>query len=283
MSSTYFIFCSTFIQSLRTTIYQAGHVYLDKILWKMTNSRFQVPDLYEEIAFAELTAWLYKTKQRPSIINRITKSTQRGINNLIPEKIHRVITYAIENMVKGVLFGTKFITPKPLKVKRLEERELKVRKIIKIYKNSASAEGAITGAGGILMGLADFPAFLTIKMKMLFEIAAAYGYDVKRLDERLFLLYIFKLTFSSQETRKKTVRIIESWDDFVKMIPSDIEQFDWKEFQLEYRDYMDLAKLAQLIPIIGAGVGAVANYSLANKLGDSAIQCFRLRYFKLKI
>lgn len=245
----------------------------------MTSPKLQVPDLYEEIAVAELTAWLYKTKQKPSLLNRLTKSTQRGINNLIPEKIHKVITYAIEKMVKGVLFGTKFITPQPLHENRLEARELKVKKIIKIYINSASAEGAITGAGGILMGFADFPAFLTIKMKMLFEIAAAYGYNVKRFDERLFLLYIFKLTFSSQETRKKTVAIIENWDEYIKTIPSDVEQFDWREFQLEYRDYMDLAKLAQLIPIIGAGVGALANYQLANKLGKTAIQCFRLRYF----
>ncbi|WP_194974032.1 EcsC family protein [Aquiflexum lacus] len=245
----------------------------------MPSPRLQVTDLYEEIAFAELTAWLFKTKQRPSIFNKLTKSTQNGINNLIPEKIHKVITYAIKKMVKGVLFGTKFITPQPLIENRLELREFKVKKIIKIYKNSASAEGAITGAGGILMGFADFPAFLTIKMKMLFEIAAAYGYDVKKLDERLFLLHIFKLTFSSQETRKKTLAIIENWDEYIKTIPADIEQFDWREFQLEYRDYMDLAKLAQLIPIIGAGVGAIANYNLANKLGNIAMQCYRLRYF----
>lgn len=245
----------------------------------MPYPRLQVTDLYEEIAFAELNAWLFKTKQRPSIFNKLTKSTQRGINNLIPEKIHKVITYAIEKMVKGVLFGTKFITPQPLIENRLELREFKVKKIIKIYKNSASAEGAITGAGGILMGFADFPAFLTIKMKMLFEIAAAYGYDVKKLDERLFLLHIFKLTFSSQETRKKTLAIIENWDEYIKTIFADIEQFDWREFQLEYRDYMDLAKLAQLIPIIGAGVGAIANYNLANKLGNTAMQCYRLRYF----
>jgi hypothetical protein len=33
---------------------------------------------------------------------------------------------------------------------------MKVRTRIKWYRNSASAEGAITGAGGILMGFADF-------------------------------------------------------------------------------------------------------------------------------
>jgi hypothetical protein len=237
------------------------------------------PDLYEEIAYAELSGWLVKIKKKPSLLNRLTKSTQRGINNLIPEKIHKAITYAIEKMVKGVLFGTKYITPQPLQARRFEEREYKVKKIIKFYQNTASAEGAITGAGGILMGMVDFPAFLTIKMKMLFEIAAAYGYDVKKFEERLFLLYIFKLTFSSQSTRQSTIGIIENWEGFVSTIPKAAEEFDWRGFQLEYRDYMDLAKLAQLIPIIGAGVGAIANYQLAKKLGETATFCFRIRYF----
>jgi hypothetical protein len=240
-------------------------------------------EFYDEIALAELSAWLVESKRRPSLVNLITKGTQSTINQLIPDKVHKVITFAIENMVKGVLFGTKFITPKPFAAENLKLREEKVRKIIKIYKNTASLEGAITGAGGILMGLADLPAFLTIKMKMLFEVASAYGYDVKDFKERLFILYIFKLTFASQESRNETIRIIENWDEYADHLPKEVESFDWKAFQLEYRDYMDLAKLAQLIPIIGAGVGAIANYQLSGKLGDMAMQCYRSRYFDWKV
>ncbi|MGY6743146.1 MAG: EcsC family protein [Cecembia sp.] len=236
-------------------------------------------EFYDEIALAEFTAWLYKTKKPPSFVNRLTKGTQRSINELIPEKVHRVITFAIENMVKAVLSGTKYITPKPFPAVSLKQREEKVRKVIQIYTRAASAEGAITGAGGILMGLADFPAFLGIKMKMLFEIAASYGYDVRELRERLFMLYVFKLTFASQETRNETIDIIENWEEYQEKFPEGLEEFDWKDFQLEYRDYMDLAKLAQLIPIIGAGVGAIANFKLSSKLADTAMQCYRSRYF----
>jgi hypothetical protein len=39
--------------------------------------------------------------------------------------------------------------------------------------------------------------------------------------------------------------------------PYDVDQFDWRSFQQEYRDYIDLAKMAQLIPVIGAVVGAI--------------------------
>ena len=44
-------------------------------------------------------------------------------------------------------------------------------------------------------------------------------------------------------------------------------------------DYIDLAKMAQLLPFVGAAVGAVANYKLIEQLGDTAMNCYRLRYF----
>ena len=42
---------------------------------------------------------------------------------------------------------------------------------------------------------------------------------------------------------------------------------DWEKFQTEYRDYIDLAKM-RLVPIIGAPVGAYANYQLLQRLGS---------------
>lgn len=235
---------------------------------------------FEDKAMAEMTVWLAKTKQKPAFLSRLTKITQSGINEIVPEKVHQVVTYAIEKMVKAVLFGTKYITPKALQGLSLQEREAKVDRIIRVYQSTASVEGAVTGAGGILLGLADLPAFLTIKMKMLFEIAAAYGYDVRKFEERLYILYVFKITFSSQQSRNQTISILENWEEYVAGLPPETSDFDWRDFQLEYRDYLDLAKLVQLIPIIGAPVGAIANYKLAAKLGSVSKQCYRMRLFR---
>ena len=235
--------------------------------------------LYEQLTYAELTAWQIKMRKQPSIGNRVAKYAQTKINNVIPEKVHQGITFAIEKMVKGVLFGSKFLTSSPLQDASLEVRETVVRKKIEAYRNTASAEGAITGAGGILMGFADFPAFLTIKIKLLFEIAALYGYQVKDYKERLFILHIFQLAFSSQRGRNEVVELIADWENRSQSLSEDVDDFDWRKFQLEYRDFIDLAKMAQLIPIIGAGVGAIANYKLVNLLGDTAMNCYRMRYF----
>lgn len=234
-------------------------------------------DIYMEYVNAELGLWLFKMKKKSGLFGKITHGVQKKVNNWIPDKVHRVITTAIENMVKLVISGSSLIRPKIKNEISLKERESKVRSRIKWYRNTASVEGAITGAGGILLGFADFPAFLTIKMKMLFDIASIYGFDTKDYQERLFLLYVFQLSFSSQQRRNDLIGLIEDWDNYKNTLPKDLNEFDWKTFQLDYRDYIDLAKLAQLIPLVGAGVGAIANYKMTELLGKNAMNAFRLR------
>ena len=66
-------------------------------------------------------------------------------------------------------------------------------------------------------------------------------------------------------------------------LPDYINQFDWRPFQQEYRDYIDLAKMAQLIPGIGAVVGVVVNYKLINQLGQTAMNAYRMRLFPAQL
>jgi uncharacterized protein (DUF697 family) len=234
-------------------------------------------EIYSHYIEAELTLWLLEVKKRPSLMGKMTHGIQSKINSVIPEKIHQAITIAVENMVKVVLTGSGWIVPTANPELSLKSREDKVRERIRWYRNTASVEGAVTGAGGILLGFADFPAFLSIKMKMLFDIAALYGANTKDYQERLFLLYIFQLSFSSQQRRNDLIGLLEDWDRYKADLPADLGQFDWRAFQLDYRDYIDLAKLAQLVPIVGAGVGAIANYKLTAHLGRYAMNGYRLR------
>lgn len=234
-------------------------------------------DPYLHYVNAELGLWLHQMKKRSGFFGKITHGVQSKINDWIPDKVHKAITLAIENMVKVVITGSSWIRPKVAENMELKVREMKIRNRIKWYRNTASAEGAVTGAGGILLGFADFPAFLTIKMKMLFDIAALYGFDTRDYQERLFILYVFQLSFSSQQRRNELIGLIENWDGYKDTLPGDLKGFDWKTFQLDYRDYIDLAKLAQLIPVVGAGVGAIANYRLTEHLGKNAMNAYRLR------
>ncbi len=238
---------------------------------------------YEEKAMEELAGWQKKMKNFPALFGDIPKKIQNRINRMIPEKIHIAFTTAIKQATRAVIFGSGFTTGKPLADATLEEREVKVKQRIKIYKNTAATEGALTGAGGILLGLADFPLWLTLKMKMLHEIASLYGYDVKEYKERIYLLYIFQLTFSSNRQRKKVLELLEDWGRQENTLPENINEFDWRTFQLEYRDYIDVAKLLQLVPGIGAPIGAYVNHRLTKKLGVAAMNAYRMRWKSQKM
>jgi len=233
---------------------------------------------YEDQAYMHLQFWQLKMLKEPSFTDRVSRNVQTKINELIPEKVHAVITATIEHMIKAVLFGAKYTTGKsPEPAASLQLRETFVKKQISFYQKTATLEGAVTGAGGILLGLADFPILLGIKIKLLFDIASLYGYDVHDYKERLYLLYIFQLAFSSQQRRNDIYQLMSGWQGYSNSLPDHVEEFDWRTFQQEYRDYIDLAKMAQLLPVIGAAVGAIANYKLIALLGDTAMNCYRLR------
>jgi hypothetical protein len=232
---------------------------------------------YHLQAITELKSWQKKMQSKPSFTNRLAKKMQTKMNSLLPEKVHEAITITIKQMVRAVLFGAGITTSKPNKEDSLEIKERVIQERIKMYRTTAAAEGGITGAGGILFGLADFPLLLGIKIKLLFDIAAIYGFNIKDYKERIYILHIMQLAFSSQEERRNVYLKIENWNEHAQQLPDDINQFDWRTFQQEYRDYIDLAKMAQLIPIIGAPVGIVVNYRLIKKLGETAMNAYRMR------
>lgn len=226
---------------------------------------------------SELTAWQRQMLHRPTLINKLSKKVQVKINTWIPEKVHRAITTTIKQMIRGVLFGANYTTAKPLLDLSLPEREATVEQRIKFYKTTAAVEGGITGAGGILLAFADFPILIGLKLKMLFDICSMYGFNVKDYKERVYILHIFELAFSSHVHRRKIYLEMVDWNVKSKDLPEDIHQFDWRNFQQEYRDYIDLAKMAQLIPLIGAPVGFVVNSRLIKKLGKTAMNAYRMR------
>ncbi|HEX6168413.1 MAG TPA: EcsC family protein, partial [Chitinophagaceae bacterium] len=148
---------------------------------------------YDESVGVELRAWQKKMLKRPSLLNGLSKRIQTKINSWIPEKVHNAITVTIKQMIRGVLFGAKHTTSDISAGVGLRDREDAVRKKIDAYRNTAAIEGGITGAGGILLGLADFPILIGIKIKLLFDIAALYGFNVHDYKERVYILHIFEL------------------------------------------------------------------------------------------
>lgn len=235
-------------------------------------------DAYEQSVQRELEQWRKKMYQNPNLFHQVSKKAQTKINSWIPAKAQRFITESIKNMVKTMLVGSQLTTKKALiPEKSLYKQDALVKEKLESYRKTATIEGAGTGAGGIFLGLADFPLLLSIKVKFLFETAAIYGFDTKEYEERLFMLHVFQLAFSRDEMRKQTMYTIENWEQEKHKLV----EMDWEVFQQEYRDYIDLVKLLQMVPGFGAIVGAYANYNLLDQLGDTAMNAYRLRLMTL--
>ena len=236
-------------------------------------------DDYERQARAELSRWQEEMSAQPGLWSHATRGLQRRINRLIPERVHETVTTVIKQMTRAVIAGSSFTAPAPLRERTLAQREVLVAEKIENYSRTAAIEGGVTGAGGFLFGLADFPLLLSIKLKLLFDIGALYGYAGEDYKERIYLLHVFQLAFSGDTHRLDVYGAMSDWRTRSERLPASLDDFDWRTFQQEYRDYIDLAKLAQLLPIVGAPVGVIVNNRLVRRLGRTAINAYRMRWF----
>ena len=229
---------------------------------------------YELKVYEEIKEWKWKMVKRASLLNRVSKKAQVKLNSFIPDKAQQIMTDSIKNIVKATLVGSNLITKKNAHTgKTLEEKDALLAEKLASYRKTAIVEGAGTGAGGFLLGLADFPLLLSIEMKFLFEAASIYGFNTDEYEERLFILHVFQLAFSSDEKRRETMQVVEDWET----VKTELIDLDWQEFQQEYRDYIDFVKMLQFLPGIGAAVGAYANHNLMEHLGEVAKNAYRMR------
>lgn len=247
----------------------------------------EVPDrlvvVADETAIrAELEAWRARVLKRPGLLDKASRATQERINALIPDRVHAIVTSGVEAMTKGILTGSEVLNVRPPAGGSLAAREAKVRALIRTYRTTAGVEGGVAGAGGFVLAAADFPALMAIKVRMMVDIVSVYGGDAGwgggSPRERLFLLHVFHLAFASPKRRPEALRALEEWIAGVGQ-PEAVEAYDWRRFQQEYRDYIDLAKLAQLIPVVGAPIGAVVNWRLVDRLGETTMMACRMRWF----
>jgi len=229
----------------------------------------------------EVADWERRLFKPPGWLERTSKTIGTKINNLIPPKVHAVITTTVKSTVRTALFGAEYTPQRPVeRTATLELADQEAKRTLSLYQKIAAAEGAGTGAGGIVLNAVDFPAFIAIKMKFLFELAHIYGYDTKHFPERIFILKVFQLAFSGSAQRAKLLDSIKRWDTEKELWFSDseyVKHMDWDTFQKEYRDAIDFRKMLQMVPGIGAVAGAWANYAILEELGEAAMNAYRLR------
>ncbi|MDH6670893.1 hypothetical protein M2277_001543 [Paenibacillus sp. LBL] len=236
---------------------------------------------YEHKVQREVAEWERKMFKPPGWLEKTSKTIGTRINHLIPPKMHSIMTTTIRSIVRTALFGAEYTPGRPVqRTLELESADQEAKELFALYQKIAVAEGAGTGAGGIMFSMVDFPALIAIKMKFLFELAHVYGYDTKHFSERVFILKVFQMTFSGPENRARLLDSIKHWHMEKEQWLSDAEysrNMDWETFQIEYRDAIDFRKMLQMVPGIGAFAGAWANYTILEEVREFATNAYRLR------
>ena len=243
---------------------------------------------YERRVCLALQKWQMEMCQyRPSLLQQWSLQWQQKIDNLIPKKIHTAMANGVRIGISSFLQGLSLI---PVGQKKLFGKYATLEKIDEVYvrtldkyKTLSAAEGAGTGAGGLVLSAIDFPALISIKLKFLQEVAVLYGFDIKNITERVFLLKVFQLAYASPEHRRAVYEEVKSWDETSPKKRQTVAQsISWHDFYLDYKEHIEFRKMLQILPGIGAVIGAWANHSLLDELGETAQSAYRLRYLQRK-
>jgi len=229
-------------------------------------------NLYEKQIEKELTQWYKEIRKEANLLQRSSDQLQKQTQKMIPAKVKDTITTVMETMTETIMNGSGLLSIREDTAgMSLAERDYLVLRSFRTYRNTATVQGAGFGMGGLLLGMADLPVLMSIKIKFMFDTAKLYGYDPEQMEERLYLLHIFQLAFSGKEHQWRIFKVLENWEQ------ADSYAINWEKLQTEYRDYLDVAKLLQLLPVVGSVAGGTANFRLMNRLCDTAMNCYRMR------
>lgn len=157
------------------------------------------------------------------------------------------------------------------------------------YKAIAAAEGGGTGLLGLPGIPLDIIALVTLNLRAIGEYGAYCGFDMASQHERLYAMNVLGLASSPTDASKAAtmaqlgkiasdVARRKTWKDlekhaFTKLIKKIAESLGVR---------LTKAKLAQIVPVAGAAVGAGFNAYFTSKVCDSSYFLFRERFLTQK-
>lgn len=164
-------------------------------------------------------------------------------------------------------------------------------------KIMSALEGAGTGLGGIILIAADIPAVFTVAFRAIQQIGAAYGFDMK--DPNMTPIVLSALGFAAGAEEATKVAALADMHMAARMLARRLSykkvaertaiggainalKLASKNMPQEIAKNITKKKLAQMIPFVGAAVGAGFNYWFISDTSRTAYMLFREMYLARK-
>lgn len=153
------------------------------------------------------------------------------------------------------------------------------------YKSAAFAEGGVAGVAGAAGIAADIPSLLAISLRAVNEYATYYGFDINVEQERAIALNVLLAASSTTQVSKQA-----ALSELTKVSVKVAQRKTWKELEkyLSVRAIKKIAeklgirltkaKLAQVVPVVGAAIGGGFNAWYVSAVTKTARMTFRERY-----
>jgi hypothetical protein len=156
----------------------------------------------------------------------------------------------------------------------------------------ALVEGAGCGLGGLALLAADIPLLFGVAFRVVRLVGCAYGVDPAAPGEKLVAFKIFELAAGGTRDRYGALLELEALKDELDGLDSQerAEKAAVLAGLLLSREGVKRVvrmlmsrKLAQMIPIAGAAVGAGFNYLFVSDVAETARQVYRKRFLDEKM
>ncbi len=265
---------------------------------------------YVKKALTEVNTW---ENEKPGFLNQVADfilwPAEKAANALIPDSVTEAVGKAIEGTLSVIASQTTWtfdadgirasVKARARKLKKnpsvshnLRAADEEARELWNWHIGYAAAEGGVTGSFGLPGIAADIPALFAILIREIQEIGTCYGYDVTRPEECDYLLHVLR-TGSTTNVKEK-IGFVVSLKEFEQILI----KVTWKrmseslaakqlskqsllaairQFAKSLGIQITKRKALQMIPVIGALIGASFNGMLANDIGRAAYMNYRQR------
>ena len=237
---------------------------------------------YEAEQVRQIAAWKSEPPNPLSELWRlITMPGTKLVERLTPDTVVRAAiekSYDVTELLAGVedIKRRAGVTDlRELREKPLEECDRLAQQVGMAAQAMAVAEGAATGAGGVLTTLLDVPLLFILGLRTIIKIGHCYGYPFEHRKGRHFALGVLVTAISgSLEVRRQRIsRLRELEDLLLEETQEDIvaEELLSILFQLE---------IFEEVPGLGIISGALLNATFLHRMDVTARRVFQERWLR---
>lgn len=213
------------------------------------------------------------------LVNTINQAFEKGFYYIFSKGTSIIEKSYDINEIKLEADVNKYRLSKELSSKNLKIIDKGVNQGKVISQGITAVEGSALGFLGI--GMPDVPVFISIILRMIYEISLKYGFNYDNDRERVFILNIICFGISKVEDKKK---YSEACDKIAGLIDENKEcDVDFnidnmiKETSKNLVDTLLVSKFIQGIPLVGT-VGGAVNFMVLSDVSKAAKIKYKKRF-----